>query len=196
MTTAQIQTLIRLKAQQYGIPPELAIAQARKESSFNPNATGGKGEQGLFQLLPSTARELGVTNGYDPGQNIDGGLRYLRQQYDRFGSWDVALAAYNAGATNVTKYGGIPPFASTRSYVAEILHNAGMDVLPAPVIVLDPEVIAGGADGNSTDPDPFADVPTVYPDIASITPSSSGLVLLLLAGVTLFWWLSEPATED
>lgn len=100
-----------------GVPSDIAIALAQRESSLNHNVIGSSGEVGLFQILPTTAAELGI-NPYNLNENIQGGLTYLKQQYDRFGSWDLALAAYNAGPTKVAS-GNIPQ--STQSYVQDIL---------------------------------------------------------------------------
>lgn len=116
------ETQIGQTAARYGVPPDLALALARRESSlehYNANGSvkrGAAGEFGLYQLMPATARELGV-NPADPLQNIEGGLRYLRQQFDRFGDWSLALAAYNAGAGRVAK-NQIP--SSTKLYVSDI----------------------------------------------------------------------------
>lgn len=117
-----VEEIIRAEAAARGVPPDLALALARRESSLNPYARGAAGEVGLFQLMPATAAELGV-DPYNVQQNIAGGLSYLRQQYDRFGSWDLALAAYNAGPSRVAS-GSIP--SSTRSYVASILAAVGL----------------------------------------------------------------------
>lgn len=111
------QEIIADTAFRYGVPVEIALAVAKRESNFNQAARGTSGEWGIYQLMPGTAQELGV-DPRDTYQNIDGGIRYLRQQYDRFGNWPDALAAYNAGASRVVA-GTIP--SSTLSYVESIL---------------------------------------------------------------------------
>lgn len=112
---------IMAAAEKYRLPPNLIAAQMEAESNNNPNAVSTKGATGLMQLMPETAKELGVTDMKDPAQNIDAGARYLRQQMDKYGG-DVklALAAYNAGPGNVDKYGGVPPFPETQNYIQKI----------------------------------------------------------------------------
>ena len=113
--------LIRAAELRYGLPPRLLQALIWAESRFNPLAVSPAGAAGLAQLMPATARELGVTNRHDPRQNIDGGARYLRQMLDRFGSVHLALAAYNAGPGAVAKAGGIPRNRETPGYVERVL---------------------------------------------------------------------------
>jgi soluble lytic murein transglycosylase-like protein len=102
------------------VPEELFLRLVQQESGWNPGAVSHKGATGLAQLMPGTADRLGVDE-TDPHQNLDGGARYLRLMYDRFGDWKLALAAYNAGPEAVEKYGGVPPYAETTSYVKSIL---------------------------------------------------------------------------
>jgi soluble lytic murein transglycosylase-like protein len=108
-------------AAKYGIETDMVLRIIEAESGGNPNAVSPRGAQGLMQLMPATARALGVQNPFDPVQNIEGGVRYLRHLLDRFGDWRLALAAYNAGPGNVARYGGIPPFPETHRYLRRIL---------------------------------------------------------------------------
>ncbi|MEL6820035.1 MAG: lytic transglycosylase domain-containing protein [Pseudomonadota bacterium] len=95
----------------------------QRESNFEPTAVSSAGARGLGQLMPGTARELGVEDSFSPTDNLDGSARYLVEMLGKFGKPEYALAAYNAGPGNVSKYGGIPPFDETRQYVSDILHN-------------------------------------------------------------------------
>ncbi len=107
-------------AQRHGVPEDLFLRLVQQESGWNPNAVSPKGATGLAQLMPATARRLGVDIN-DPQENLEGGARYLRAMYDKFGSWRLALAAYNAGPGAVEEHGGIPPYAETQNYVIAIL---------------------------------------------------------------------------
>ncbi len=110
-------------AKSMGVDPLVALSIARTESNFNHNRQNPSGAVGMFQLMPSTARRIGV-NPYDMADNIRGGIKYYQMMYKMFGTQDLALAAYNAGPGNVKKYGGIPPFGETRAFVKNIrLHQ-------------------------------------------------------------------------
>lgn len=112
--------MARDAAHRHGIPEDLFLRLVQQESGWKPNAKSRAGALGLAQLMPETAQRLGV-DPLDPRQNLEGGARYLRRQYDRFGSWRLALAAYNAGPEAVVKYDGIPPYRETQGYVKAIL---------------------------------------------------------------------------
>jgi len=116
----QLLPLARAAAARNQIPEDLFLRLVQQESGWNPNARSHKGALGLAQLMPATARSLGV-NPMDVSQNLEGGARYLRRQYETFGDWRLALAAYNAGPGAVQKYDGVPPYKETQNYVRIIL---------------------------------------------------------------------------
>lgn len=121
---ADLEPLIRSAAAQAGVDPALVAAVAKAESGFRTDAGSPAGARGLMQLMPSTAVGLGVTDILDPAQNLNAGARYLRQQLDRFGGdTQLALAAYNAGPGAVSRFGGIPPYQETQTYVARVMDN-------------------------------------------------------------------------
>lgn len=130
-TDKNLEEIYAEASQTYGVSIDLLKAMTKQESNFDPNATSRSGAQGLMQLMPATAAGLGVTDAYDPYQNVMGGAKYIRQMLDKYnGNVSLALAAYNAGSNNVDKYGGIPPFAETQNYVAKITQylNEGVTV--------------------------------------------------------------------
>lgn len=113
--------LFNQAAERYGLDAELLAAIAQVESSFNPKAVSNKGAKGVMQLIDSTAAAYGVTDVFDPAQNIDGGSRHMRDLLAAFnGDLTLALAAYNAGRTAVNRYGGVPPYSETRRYLKKI----------------------------------------------------------------------------
>ena len=125
--------IIRAAAERHGVDTRLVEAIVQTESAGNPTAVSPKGARGLMQLMPERAAELGVRDSFDPTQNVDGGVRHMRDLLQRFGG-DVtlALAAYNAGEAAVRSYGGVPPFAETREYVRRVwaMYDGGTSLAP------------------------------------------------------------------
>ncbi len=119
--TYQLETLITHFAQKFKLDRSLVKAVIKTESDFDPQVVSSRGAQGLMQLMPETAREVGVNNPFDPSESIYGGSLYLRKMLDSFDqNLDYALAAYNAGPGAVRKYGGIPPYVETQNYVRRV----------------------------------------------------------------------------
>jgi soluble lytic murein transglycosylase-like protein len=173
---------ITAAATKYGVDPALLAGLVKQESGFNPTARSSAGATGLTQLMPATARGLGVTDATDPVQALEGGAKYLRQQLDRFGGDErLALAAYNAGPGAVQKYGGVPPYSETQHYVQVVLANrdayaaAGLSAANASAS------IATSVSAGST----LAATPTTA---AALAAQSSSLTTLRTA-------LSSPSTS-
>ena len=132
--TSAYDSLIEEHASHHRVRTDLVRAVIQAESAFNPAARSVKGAMGLMQLMPATAVAYGVSNAYDPAENIRAGVAYLRGLLDRYSqNEELALAAYNAGPTAVAKYGAVPPYRETKNYVAKIQKNAG--TRPAPLRV-------------------------------------------------------------
>ena len=145
-SVVSLNDLFEKAAQTYQVPVNLLKAIGYAESSFRPDATSYCGAQGIMQLMPATAESLGVSDAYDPEQNIMGGAKYISQLLSKYdGDVSLALAAYNAGSGNVAKYGGIPPFQETQNYVVKVTKymNQQLDA--------DQKVVVGGTKTNSVD---------------------------------------------
>ncbi|MCA0972595.1 lytic transglycosylase domain-containing protein [Halobacillus litoralis] len=119
---SEIDAMIAKASEAYGVDADLIRSVVKAESNFDADVVSHAGAQGLMQLMPATARGLGVSDPFDPEQNIMGGTKYLKQMLDKYdGDSKLALAAYNAGPGNVDKYGGVPPFQETQHYVRKVL---------------------------------------------------------------------------
>lgn len=125
-------SLVAKAARENGLKRQLLASVIRAESNFHPKAVSAKGAQGLMQLMPKTARSLAVRDPFDPAQNVQAGARYLKQLLGKFGSVNLALAAYNAGPGNVLLYHGVPPFRETREYIARVQRDMKKKVAPNP----------------------------------------------------------------
>ena len=127
-----LNTIFEDASNKYSIPNKLLKAVAKVESNYNPNAVSSSGASGIMQLMPDTARGLGVTDVFDVEQNIHGGAKYLSQLYKKYeGNLELTLAGYNAGPGNVAKYGGVPPFKETQNYIVKVnkaLNDEGVDI--------------------------------------------------------------------
>ncbi len=130
---ADLDAIFTEASEKYGVDKRLLLAVAKAESNFHTDATSSAGAMGVMQLMPKTAEGIGVTDAYDPYQNIMGGAQILANHLQEYGGdLDLALAAYNAGSGNVKKYGGVPPFTETQNYIAKIKQYLNDQTLAAP----------------------------------------------------------------
>ena len=124
LSSASVQPYVKEAAEKYNLDPALIEAVIKQESAYDAGAESYVGAQGLMQLMPETAKELGVENSFDPRQNVMGGAKYLRQMMDQFdGNLTKVIAGYNAGPGAVSHYDGVPPYAETQGYVSKVLNN-------------------------------------------------------------------------
>ena len=185
----QAWTMTQAAAATYGLEPELLAALVWQESRYCAAAVSPKGAVGLGQLMPGTASELGV-DARDPAANLDGAARYLVTQWDRFGRWDMALAAYNAGPEAVAKWGDIPPFEETQKFVPAVLahyrrfkaQTASLDVQAA--LPVEGERRMPGSQATTT---ATAGLETAEPSApTAAVPASDGVVAPLRAPLVVF----------
>jgi hypothetical protein len=153
------QPYFREAAEKTGVAYELLTAVACAESDFNNNCTSKSGAMGIMQLMPETAKYLGVKDAYDPEQNIMGGSRYLAEKLKEHGSVKLALAAYNAGSNAVEKYGGVPPYTETQNYIKRILGYLGTDGSESGF-----DKIYKSMDSDNTDNFKYVAAPDAVPD--------------------------------
>lgn len=182
LTSSQIEQMIRNEAISQGLDPNLAVAIAKTESSLNPNAVSNAGAQGIFQLMPATAASVGVTNPFDPSQNISGGITYFNQLLQQYnGDTTLALAAYNAGPGAVSKYGGVPPYQQTQDYITKVNKWLG---LSTPTVDTSTSVMDTGTGYTPTD---ITGTDTTSTDVlqAGIIPTDNNTLIALVIGAAI-----------
>jgi soluble lytic murein transglycosylase-like protein len=187
---SQYNDLVNSAAAKYGLDPALITAVIQVESNGNPNARGSQGELGLMQLMPGTAASLGVTNPFDPAQNIDAGSRYLAQMINQFGSIDAGLAAYNWGSGNMSRGAPIPP--GVQDYVSKVLSQAGAGQVatPAPTIPASnggPLIDLSGAAAST----PTADILNQMQGAVPSVDTGTGAILATLGIAAAAWLISR-----
>ena len=200
----------RKAALEFGLDPDIYVALIQQESGFNPNAQSPKGAFGLAQLMPGTALDMGVMR-TDPIDNLRGGAKYLREQYDTFGQdYRLALSAYNAGPGNVKKYGGMPPFQETQNYVSRILGTSPIGTQPGntqqggPAVDQNMQPQSKGILSYITDPEKRAKLGLVLSSLA--TTPNAGVQSMLTNKIAGFedtrtqnktaQWLASKGRED
>jgi len=183
--------IMEAAAEQYGLDPRLLESLARAESGFNPQAVSQKGAQGLFQFIPETAQAMGVDDPFDPYQATMGGARYVRELIDRFGSPDLAIAAYNAGPENVMRYGGIPPFPETQEHVRKVMAGAGGTPTPSGAPAPGASATASGRPLSPAAMSLIQELKRPSREIIPRVPRRSPLDMLQYQGVT-----EEPLAEQ
>ena len=136
VSSAEIDAVIDKTAEKHGVDANLVRALIKQESNFNPSAVSNKGAMGLMQLMPGTARQLGVSDPFDPQQNVEAGVKHLKQLLDNYhGDVRLGLAAYNAGEGAVARNKGVPPYRETQDYVRRITDRAGLSNQPGTMVV-------------------------------------------------------------
>ncbi len=190
----QLDDLVSQISAKYGVDADLVHAVIKVESDYDANCVSSAGASGLMQLMPSTARHLGVENIFDPADNIDGGVRYLKQQMDRFGSVELALAAYNAGPGAVAQHKGIPPYRETQAYVPRVLQYYNSRV-SARTQSAQPSWTPTSLGSSTTTPGgagaarPRAAAPSITPQMLAMAPGNG-------AGVTAEAVATAPTTAS
>lgn len=178
-------SLVNAAAAKYGLDPALINSVIQQESSGNPGLTSPAGAQGLMQLMPGTAASLGVTNPFDPAQNIDAGSRYLAQMISQFGSVDAGLAAYNWGPGNMTSGKAMP--LGVQAYVSSVMANAGL----TPLVSAPPSngslVDLSGAAASTPTSDILDSIDTTAANVLGLDPATAGWVMAGAAALIVFW---------
>lgn len=175
--TASMDRIFEQAAKRYNVDANLLKAIGKAESGFDPSVVSSAGAIGVMQLMPGTARSLGVSNPYDAQQNIMGGAKYISQLLKKYdGNVRLALAAYNAGPGNVAKYGGIPPFQETKNYVNRVLKYMGQQVSPGSQTVV---TGTNGTDQNSSLLQNAASANSTQNDGSTITIDKDTLLALV-----------------
>ena len=190
-SVSQYSSLVNAAAAKYGLDPGLLNAVIQTESSGDPNAVSSAGAQGLMQLMPTTAASLGVTNPFDPAQNIDAGARYLAQMINQFGSIDAGLAAYNWGPGNVASGAAMP--SSVQAYVSNVLSQAGGVGLPASVSAATggPLVDLSGAAAATPTVDILNQMGSGVASAVGVDPTTGAVILTMGIAAAAVWLMSR-----